>query len=200
MFIGRLALIVVGVVLALIFLPQSLFNNYSNRLSTLDTKNSDEITNDVRFGFWHAAIDMWADYPIQGIGIGQFSTYLPIYGRDYVPPQYLDFTPHSTYFAMLSETGLVGFALFIALHVIAFRSYWHAIRNSDPETKQLAYTWFVAFLIMAFGGFTKQDNYERLLWLTLGASGYFASRRLLGRTQSHEPVPELTTESAASDF
>ncbi|MDN6604656.1 O-antigen ligase [Brevibacterium sp.] len=68
---------------------------------------------DIRFQLWQAAWELWKTSPIFGVGLGQFvgsAAGFIDHGAEGV-------IAHSTYLSMLSETGLVGFVLFMLVPV-----------------------------------------------------------------------------------
>jgi len=173
--IGVIAIVCIVGLGTIALLPSALVQNLDTRISRT-SESDDTITTDVRIGFWRGGFDMWIDHPIDGVGVNLFDHYLPIYGVPYLPPAYLHYTAHNSYVTMLSETGIVGFLLFIAMHIIALRWYWQALKSENTQLTAYAALWMTILLIIMVGGITKQDNYERLLWLSLGVSYYFHVR------------------------
>lgn len=75
----------------------------------------------ARAELWFNTVFMWVDHPIFGVGLGGFNYYYPAYDSfhlpylgDYYHPitQYAG-TAHNEYLQILTETGLIGFGLFI---------------------------------------------------------------------------------------
>ena len=72
-----------------------------------------------RWGIVETAIKMWLANPVIGVGPGNF----PLYSAVYAPSEQQDvktrherqFAPHNVFFALLSETGLVGVVGFIVM-------------------------------------------------------------------------------------
>ncbi len=82
---------------------------------------------------WHSAADIWRDYPLLGIGVGQ---YREAYQTKYCLPYSGDFKqkpenrlqhPHSNFMLILAEAGAVGgaaFLFFVGLMIwFAFRGW-----------------------------------------------------------------------------
>lgn len=60
-----------------------------------------------------AAVRMWLDYPLFGVGLNQFTAYLPQYTEVSASTRFLQ-PVHNIYLLLLAETGLVGvFIIFI---------------------------------------------------------------------------------------
>jgi O-antigen ligase len=72
-----------------------------------------------RFRFWQAALAIWHDHPLWGVGPGNFEYYYPQYQRD---PYFFSNDPHSWPLQLLCELGLPG--LVIVLAVLAGTALW----------------------------------------------------------------------------
>lgn len=72
-----------------------------------------------RFSMWHSAVNVWNDYPVLGIGVGQYEkAYQTKYclpgSEDYkLKPDQRHKHPHSNFMLILSEAGIVGAATFL---------------------------------------------------------------------------------------
>ena len=88
-------LFVIVVITAAIILPSS------GLLTTHSTMTT-------RFKMWNMAKEMFFDSPIIGNGINSFKSYI---NNEYAGTWYVQ--PHSTYWQLLAETGIVGLMIFI---------------------------------------------------------------------------------------
>jgi O-antigen ligase len=129
----------------------------------------------IRYGLWQAGLRMWADSMVAGVGIGEFSRWLPRYGWDLLAPRYLGLGPHNMYIAVLSETGLVGLFLFMAMFAQSFRVLLSKVNSVNPRLKALAQNWLIIFVLVLLAGVTKQDQYDKLTWLVVGISAAIGS-------------------------
>jgi len=147
-------------------------------------------TIELRYNLWEAGLRMWADHPLRGVGIGQFGRNLRFYGEDLLNPYYLTvgLGTHNMYIKVLAETGIVGLAIFVGLLGMALRSLWQATRSPDPSTSSLAWAWLIVFVIVLVGGITKDDHYDKLLWLTIGVSSSLASTAITLKEKPWHPV------------
>jgi O-antigen ligase len=128
--------IAIGVLAAFAFylaLPAS----YKAELETI--QETDEGTSEGRFFLWRAATNMWLDHPIQGVGAGNgpwlIGRYQPreVEGTLFDRPMYMhrDWSGtvvHSLYFELLSENGLIGVAIFLAVVYLQFTGL-HRLRR-----------------------------------------------------------------------
>jgi len=122
----------------------------------------------VRYGLWRAGWRMWLDHPIRGVGIGQYSAHLPVYGNDLLAPRYWILGAHNMYVQVLAETGVVGIILFVTMLFSSLREMWRLRNSEDALVVALAQTWLVVFVIMLLGGLTKHDHYDKLIWIVIG--------------------------------
>jgi O-antigen ligase len=103
---------------------------------------------------WISAVNAILDHPLLGVG---YNNYAFVYGRysifEGVQPMYG--SPHNMYVDILTGTGFIGFAFFMA----AIVRLWRRMRDNmrlvvDPEMKLLSRGIFLAFLFfLGSGGF-----------------------------------------------
>ncbi|MFO8036766.1 MAG: O-antigen ligase family protein [Anaerolineales bacterium] len=100
-----------------------------------------------RMAYWQAAYNMYADHPIFGVGLGNFTVYL----ADYVPFQHLAKTPEVLrhlvpkqgrsrvqtvkhfLLRILAETGLVGTGIFLTFVVVLLAGSVYLWLSKDEE-------------------------------------------------------------------
>lgn len=102
-----------------------------------------------RYDFWRVSLSEFADAPLQGIGADNFAVQYTQDRRSGEEPLY----PHSLVMAVLSQTGLVGAALFVAFAAAALRAGWRG-RAAAPHAGALVAAGFAAaayFLFHASG-------------------------------------------------
>lgn len=140
----------------------------------------------LRYGLWRAAVRMWVDNPIFGVGIGQYTQQLPFYGKDLLPSYRLGLGAHNMYIQVLAETGIIGLILFITFLGKALYALWRAANDPQNERAVLAQTWFIVLLIMLIGGMTKHDHFDKLVWLSagIGLSSFWKANRSALKKQS----------------
>jgi O-antigen ligase len=179
---GLIALFLVALI-GLWFLSESIFDLMGTILPTV---TSGEDTMGLRYNLWRAGFAMWLDHPIRGVGIGRYIEELGPYMISLEGPRRWSAVAHNTYVHILTETGIVGFALFMSMIIITLKNYLKAGGKSDKAILSLRNTWLIAFLVMLLGGMTKSDHVDKLTWMVMGLSVYFA-----GQSQTQE-VPEKT--------
>ena len=167
-------------ILTLTMLSDSVFRIISSIIPSI-TQGTDTIG--LRYKLWDAGFRMWQDHPITGVGIGRFPYELPFYASG-IPQHYLHLVAHSTYVQLLSETGIVGLALWLSMAAISLVNLWKASQTEDLKLKSLARMWFIALLVLLIGGITMTQSAEKLIWICMGVSEYFHLHAI------HQPATE----------
>jgi len=150
-----------------------------------------------------AAVGVFADHPIIGVGPGQ---YAPFYSEEYQQNPAIKFRDilkprraHSLYSELAAETGLVGAILFFSIAGVLARRLWIARRRwlgIRPDYADLA----TALLLSLIGYFTTAVflhlSYERYYWFLLAMAGTTAyllnedwHRRKVQAPHTLDPVP-----------
>jgi O-antigen ligase len=91
----------------------------------------------MRASFAYVSWEMFLDRPILGFGFGQFYREKLPYLSDRTTPLELelirDFIHHNTYLSLLTETGLVGLGLYLAILCGFARRGWRLCRDGNPQ-------------------------------------------------------------------
>ncbi len=91
----------------------------------------------MRASFAYVSWEMFLDRPILGFGFGQFFREKLPYLSDRTTPLELelirDFIHHNTYLSLLTETGLVGLGLYLAILCGFARRGWCLCREGNPQ-------------------------------------------------------------------
>ena len=177
-------LLILGVYLLMLAVPQ-----YSTRLLSLEgvTALFAEDTSDAdgalkgRATVMLAAVHVFADHPLIGVGPGMFKYYSAEYGEA-VGLRVLEGTrqAHSLYLAIAADTGAFGLACFMTILFVILRSllrtrqYWEHRR---PELSHMATGLFLTIIAYMTTGLFLHLSYMRYFWLMLAiasAAGYVA--------------------------
>lgn len=90
-----------------------------------------------RFSMWHSAANIWKDYPVLGIGVGQYGK---AYQTKYCLPDSYDYKnapknrhdhPHSNFMLILAEAGVVGEASFLFFLGVMIWFAFHGWRRTN---------------------------------------------------------------------
>jgi O-antigen ligase len=154
----RLAAVVAlaGALVLLAALPRSLTGpSLARATGVLEWDNPD----DNRFHLWRMAVRMWEEQPFLGVGLGLFRT-----ASATMLATPTDFFPHSTYLGLLSEVGIVGLAVIVALPLLVVVGLVAARLAGHP------FATFFLFSAVSFGVMAATLNLEnfRPFWTFAG--------------------------------
>jgi O-antigen ligase len=113
-----------------------------------------------------AAIEMFRDHPIIGVGPDNFE----LHYLDYAQRIGLDSRAevrgaHNLYLESLAETGIVGTIPFFALLWVGLRRSWRARSAAEPDLALLIEGCFVAWLTFLVCAVALHISYPRYLWI-----------------------------------
>ena len=142
-------LIVAGAGLALYFIA-----GVGGRSYTFSDTAAIDMSSLGRVEAWKAAVRMMFDYPLFGVGVGNFEAMYRGYsdywdGRTYVT--------HSMWFQVMSETGVPGIVLFVSIFYVSFQSARRSLNRLDaamapPQVRALAASIVAAWMGLAVAG------------------------------------------------
>jgi len=173
---GRQLLAAIGlfIVIGLILVPAlGLQHLFMDRWETLfDTRY---VSNESRIDRWMAAVAMWKDSPIWGLGFGCY----PDLYFDYV---YYTFAyeatvrmgAHNLYLEILAELGILGLVAYLTIIAFFFRETRQLYRGAagDPNIRAIALgleSMMVVYLIhTVVNNLGPSDKIEVAFWTTLG--------------------------------
>jgi putative inorganic carbon (HCO3(-)) transporter len=128
-----------------------------------------------------AALRMWADHPLVGVGPDNFEVHYEEYseqiGTDPRPEQR---GAHNLYLESLAETGALGATAFFGLLWLALRGAWRARRRLHGDDALLAEGILVALCAFLICAVTLNSAYARYEWIFAGlalAAGRLARRQ-----------------------
>jgi O-antigen ligase len=163
-------------------LIQFLPNTYSSRINSLvelvPSQNNSQYSDPSFLGRLSenkAAYGMFQDDPLLGAGIGNFKTNYQKYSRVFGLDNRRDpRAPASLYLEILSEQGLVGAIVFVALMIYIFAGLLRARRNF--LFARLEDDAFIANAVLAgvagymFEAIFKNSAYSNVFWLIVGVA------------------------------
>ncbi len=124
----------------------------------------------LRYNLWRAGWRMWLDQPFQGVGIGMYNSRLWRYMQGMTGPTVGSTSPHNTYIQVLSETGIIGFILFLVMLFNAFKNLWPSKINTQNGDEEFRHMWLIILIVISVGGLTITDLANKLLWMVMGVS------------------------------
>jgi O-antigen ligase len=178
-----LSVLVLLVLLAMLFLP----TQYVARLDTLrgiqglftdESAVSPDASLLGRATEMLAALRVFLDYPVLGVGPGQYE---PFYSDKYHsnPDVAFKYVPgnrgaHNLYLQIAAETGLVGLTAFLAMVLLLLRQLWQASRqwaHSRPDVANLTTALFLSLTAYLMHSMFAHLAYERYFFLFLALAG-----------------------------
>ncbi|WP_276863708.1 O-antigen ligase family protein [Anaerococcus tetradius] len=121
-------------------------------LSIFSNKSQVDSSSQTRMALFNAGVDIWRQYPIQGIGIGcshfMVNRYLGI-----------DTYLHNNYIELLCNTGTIGMSIYYSLHLYILINLIK-YRKNNIRKFNLGITWILITLLMDFGSvsYYERDN------------------------------------------
>jgi putative inorganic carbon (hco3(-)) transporter len=138
-----------------------------------------------------AALQMFRDHPIAGVGPGNYPRHYLSYSQQIgLDPRLADRQAHSLYFGALAETGILGAGALLAVLWLALRGAWRGRRGLRGDQALLAEGIFVALASYLVAGLFLHDAYPRYLWILVGF-GFVAGQlaRKAAASAAPEPLP-----------
>jgi len=154
-----------------------LSDQYINRIKSIGEFETDESVN-IRFDLWTAAASMIADYPVFGVGIGNFPY---AYGSTYRAKGSADlyWAPHNVFIQIASEMGLVGFSIYLAFlwAIVSINRKSRAMLSKLHDKEELlvlAHGIDVALIgYIVAGQFITATYYPHVFQLSVWATGVY---------------------------
>ncbi|WP_166921426.1 O-antigen ligase family protein [Flavobacterium poyangense] len=161
---------------------EKVIKSITTKLDSLDFRNNltKSVSNQSRFGMQYAAIEVFKENPIIGVGFGQqayhnrkhypgwatrgnyeFKLFYKNKKDKTFPPGY------NLYTRLLAETGLVGFILFITLLYFSLKETLSIMRKTQDEGKILAIIVLVTLIGLYINWFQIDTFRMYVAWLSL---------------------------------
>jgi O-antigen ligase len=148
-----------------------------------------------------AALRMFRDHPIVGVGTGNFPGHYLGYSQDIgLDPRLSPRESHSIYLEALAETGIVGGCALGAVLWLALRGAWRGRRWLGGRDAVLAEGIFVALVSFLAAGLFLHAAYPRYLWIMVGfgfVAGQLARNEARDRELGTRPAGGGAGRSAA---
>jgi O-antigen ligase/capsular polysaccharide biosynthesis protein len=188
--------IAVGVAV-LVVLAALLPRDYVTRATALfeDNETADVVTDpsvDQRSSVILSGLQMFFDYPLTGVGTGNFPDhYLEYAERTGLAHDRASIEPHSFYVEIAAETGLVGLAAWGIVGLIVFETFRAARRKLRWVGADDLQHMVTAFAIGLVGFYTSSlflhQAFARYMWVLLGIS--FALPKVVDSVIQSEHTP-----------
>lgn len=146
-------------------------SSYWNEIATIS--DTHQATAETRFHYWKAAVRMYLDYPLIGVGASNGGPHLPDYMTGIAHPEReWGRAFHGTFPQVLAELGTVGIVLYLSLLIMAFRNLSRARRSAlhdseDTMTIQFSDSIIGAMLAYLVSATFLSTAYYPQLWTLL---------------------------------
>lgn len=165
--VGGFTFALVVLLLAILLLPEKLILLRSN-----DTVIE-------RYLLWGNSWQMLKEFPIFGVGAGNWQLFFPKYGLgNFMQTNYLisdGFTtfqrPHNDFFWVACETGIIGILFYFFIIGYGLMQCWLGIKNKQSEA-WIVGAGFIAYIFVAAVDFPLERNEHQLLFALLFACAY----------------------------
>lgn len=152
-----------------------------------------------RTDLWSIAIAVASDHPVLGVGAGNFELVEPRYAVGNINLPLVELVvdspkvAHNTYLHLLAEYGVIGLSAFVLLAGGMLRLCYRGIRTAaasgDLELELLARGVLIGVIGMLAAFTFLSAQYQKQLWLLLGAAAAVAS--VAARSSAQRPgVPD----------
>lgn len=165
----RIAVVAVVLISIVFMLFPELGEKTNARMSTLRMLGQED-TWAGRIDLWRAAVRVFIEHPIGGVGAGNFafvSPELSYYARRIAATREDGGggVAHNVFLSVLSETGLVGFVVFGALLLCAYVSAWRLMKRGED----MGYALFLGLIAYTIAGLTLTWEYVKISSLLYGS-------------------------------
>lgn len=160
-----------------------------------------------RSNLWHAAIAVWRDHKLAGVGAGNFSVVEPSYALGNVTFDRVDLivkpeVAHNTYLHMAAETGAIGLGLMglviASALVVGTRAVRRFAADGDRELEILSRGILISTVAILVAYTFQSAQYEKQLWLLVGlctalqSVAYGYEGRRVPRAEPGHPTARVT--------
>jgi len=171
----EIAVLIILAMSVLPFVPAK----YMDRLQTLTSlagPNADvrtEVSFRGRASELLAATRMFADRPLLGVGVGNYSVYYQRYSREIgLDPRTEARAAHNLFLEIASETGIIGFSVFLLILWAVFNGLlksWRMLSAADlKQDANLLAAFAIGMLGYLSAAMFIHGAYPRYLWLLVG--------------------------------
>ncbi|RTI03823.1 hypothetical protein CSW30_14460 [Thermus scotoductus] len=165
----RLAVFVALTLVFVVLLFPGFTEQMVQRYSTLQELRQEE-TWAGRIDIWRAAVMVFTERPLTGVGAGNFAFVSPNYSYHaaLIAATREDGgggVAHNMFLSVLAETGVIGFLLFGTLLLSAYASAWRLIKRGE----NLGYGLLIGLIAYTIAGLTLTWEYVKVPYLLYGS-------------------------------
>lgn len=154
--------------------------DYKNRLFSVSNLSTDT-SNLARISMWKASKNMIVDYPIVGVGLGQ-------YGDAYQKKYYLDKRfqgynhPHNNILKIWAETGTIGVIGFLSMSLfILWANFRSWVKDKNPYSLIIWCSWLSFMIFGMFDVIIDHGAITKIWWFILAAMLVLREKGVFGK-------------------
>jgi O-antigen ligase len=129
-------------------------------VSLLDSSGDDSFS--WREDTWQGALDVYVEHPFLGVGLGKKLAIDEGYSRGFVEVRNI----HNSLLVLLTQTGLVVFAIFFSIVISVFKKLFHTRGNRKSDS--LAVLIFFFLFVSLFQPYLETNLLAIFFWMMLG--------------------------------
>ncbi len=186
--------LIVGLIVAAFLAAPATYlvsDEYVNRIKSIGEYKED-VSVEIRFQVWRAALSMIADHPLFGVGTGNFAT---AYGSFYKAAGDLSSytSPHNIFVQVFAELGMLGIIVYLAFMAAIFyinRKTRQILRALDDARSLVLYTHGIDVALLGYivaGQFITATYYPHLFQFSVWSSAIY----LMARNMVNEKNAQL---------
>jgi len=153
--------IVLSLSLLVFFNSKRIIRGFKDKIETIDFKSNltKNVSNQSRLGIQYASLQVFKENPLFGVGFGQqtfhnrfhYPSWATLNNYEfrlfYKNEKISNFPPgYNIYVRILTETGLIGFLIFLSLIILIFFLCLNIIKNKSDEKNVLGTVLLVSFI------------------------------------------------------
>jgi O-antigen ligase len=175
-------------VAATVFLPLLLFSPSSPIQRLMNPTHGDQKSTDNRLTTWAATVKMSLDYPVFGVGMGNFKDVVGRYGAE-EDTTVGEFIAHNSYLQIAGEAGIPCLLAFVLIQVGTIRTARRVQRMTQDIRPSVVYDAAfgleLAIFAYAVTAFFVSAEHNKLFWLLafLGMALPSFARRAVRRAE-----------------
>ena len=134
---------------------------FSYKISSL--LNVDSHDNQGRLGVWNATLDMIREQPVTGVGAGNWKINIPVFISETHGTGFKNWKqPHNDFLCVLSEKGLPGLLIYLAIFALVFYYGFKLLRMSKSKQQFIFYMLLLSTLTGYFALAMVSFPYDRV--------------------------------------
>ena len=163
-----LSLLIIIVIVSAFVLPKPMISSHMSRKDITAT----ESLVDVRLKAWEKTIPMIKEFPLLGVGVGNWKIMLPKYGVSGMRTEegvYQYIRPHNDFFWVLAEIGILGFIFYLSIFILIIYYILKIISKSTNRDDKLLLFFllfgFIGYIVISSFSFPRERIFHSIIFI-----------------------------------